>query len=126
MFSPTDPPPIAFFESTPRSEKATFDPIAKAKQSHVNDRSAAEAIPTPPMTGRRHMFTCHGSQSFMKMLCTREIEQRSSMPIYQLRGEAEPTNHSGGDGRRGMVVVAVVMLRRAGASGGETVVMRGC
>ena len=31
--------------------------MAKAKQSHVKDRSAAEAMPTPPTTGSRQMFT---------------------------------------------------------------------
>ena len=49
-----------FFETMPRSEKKKLEPIASAKHAHVNETSEAEASATPPTTGMRHAFTCHG------------------------------------------------------------------
>mmetsp|Transcript_33504 Transcript_33504/g.83674 ORF Transcript_33504/g.83674 Transcript_33504/m.83674 type:complete len:211 (-) Transcript_33504:119-751(-) len=78
-----------FLVITPRSEKAKFEPIAYAKQSHVKLSSAAEAMATPITTGRRHEFTCHGSMSPMRMAPNTTLKNGSS-DLTTLTKASEP------------------------------------
>ena len=68
--------------STPRSENATLEPIAYAKQSQVKLSSAAEATPTPATTGIRQALTCHATRRVaMVQYMTLTIRVRSLLHL---------------------------------------------
>jgi len=78
-----------FLVSTPRREKATLEPMAKAKQSQVKLRSAAEAMATPATTGIKQAFTCQGRTSPMKM-APKTTLKKGSKDLTTLTKASEP------------------------------------
>ena len=54
-FSPICLPDMVFLDRTPRAEDETLDSMAAARASQVKLSSFMEAMPTPPMMGRRVM-----------------------------------------------------------------------
>jgi hypothetical protein len=76
-------------ERTPRREKKMFEPMAHAKQSHVNSISALEAIATPTTTGSSVRRTGMGTKSPMKIIAKTTLKKGSS-DLTTLTKEMEP------------------------------------